>query len=49
MEQPAGEILRLEQILNAYNRYDDYQSRKTETRNKNRKRHEPIVAKTEGI
>jgi hypothetical protein len=48
LEQPAGEILRLEQILNAYNRYDDYLSRKSDIRNKNRQRHEPTVI-TEGI
>jgi hypothetical protein len=49
LDQPASEMLRLEQILNAYNRYDDYMSRKSEVRQKNRNRHEPTVERTEGI
>lgn len=41
LDQPSDEILMLEQILNAFAKYEEYQMKKDKTRTKNRQRHAP--------
>lgn len=42
LEQDAGEMLRLEAILDAFSRYEDHLVKKRDTRNRNRNRHAEV-------
>lgn len=41
LDQPAREVQLLETILDAFNKYEDHQAKKQNTRQKNRERHRP--------
>lgn len=47
MDQPANEIVRLEKILDAFVKVEEREAKRSETRDKNRRRHEPVRVKTE--
>jgi len=42
LEQDAGEMICLEAILDAFGRWEEYQSKKRGTRDKNRSRHDAV-------
>ena len=39
LDQPSGEILKLEKIMDAYTKYEDYEQKRAEARAKNKAKH----------